>query len=471
MTITQGYTPHQAHQSESSLPVAMLVGSNLCRYPYMSAYGAMMRVCRLHVLPREMRFRYLGVRFNRHDDIPKMLATSGARKDQLFRHIGGDESIRTYWDIEPWLPFSTSVSEADLITPLRICPCCSRSGYHTILFHLPWVDRCPWHGARIVDQCPSCSRPLLPQFIDADLVPHDCPCGVNFFDVKSAIHGDPSIDHHARAWQASYLAWANEARTQRYLVAGASLQDLDAAEAGVLADLPLNLRTTCSMHAAGAGKGRVQVLRPATSAAAGQTATDFLLAMKALPVTERAAINVPPSLLRSFRAVAQNIVEKLPARTFFEGDLLRIYPPDDPGHRRRPPGLPHRQHAELTFLPLLQSPTGGVLDCTSIDKHIRSVVRGATWDLMEKLPHAQDGPIIRDLDLGTRTVLAALGKRLLLHGYAQGIRIILGRHVATLYDLPRDRPRPRRPIAIVFTSRDQVTKANLIWVKAPAADA
>src|SRR3546814_9043676 len=103
----------------------------------------------------------------------------------------------------------------------------------------------------------------------------------------------------------------------------------------------------------------------------------------------------------------------------------------------RPPGSNHRQHAEMTFLPVLPTETGGVLDCAAIDKRIRSAVRSAAGDLIELLMRDQGVSSICELPPETQTVLATLGKRLLLHGYAQGIRIILSRHIAEIYDLSR----------------------------------
>lgn len=464
------YTIHQPDRSivsQSPSPVTTLVGANFTQYPYISAFGAMTRVCRLHVVPKAMLYRYLGLRFTRRDDIPMALATSEARKDQIALYTECDKMTREYWDLQSWMPFSTSLSDAELLTSLRICPCCSRTGYHTMLFHLPWVERCPWHGEKLIDCCPRCSRSLMDE-VTSDALPLKCPCGSDLFDRRAACRGDPFIYRSSRTWQADYLDWAMDMQTKRYLISAIRLQSLPATNIGQLIDLPLHLRSKCQSGPSTSVQHQVQVLVPATSEPATQQAEDFLQAMDALPVAERAAINVPPALLRPFRAIAQNIVEKLPARTLFEGDLLRIYPPDDPHHHSRPPGTRHRQHVELTFLPVLPTATGGVLDCASIDKRIRSAARGAAGDLIELLMRDQGVSSIRELPPETQTVLATLGKRLLLHGYAQGIRIILSRYITEIYDLPRDRPKPRLPIAVVFLNGHHAVKAHLAWVKAPA---
>jgi hypothetical protein len=72
---------------------------------------------------------------------------------------------------------------------------------------------------------------------------------------------------------------------------------------------------------------------------------------------------------------------------------------------------------------VLPTATGGVLDCASIDKRIRFAARSATGDLIELLMRDLGVSSICELPPETQTVLAALGKRLLLHGYAQGIEL------------------------------------------------
>lgn len=43
---------------------------------------------------------------------------------------------------------------------LRLCLACIRSGYHSIVHQLDGLVRCPIHGARLINTCPSCRCPL-----------------------------------------------------------------------------------------------------------------------------------------------------------------------------------------------------------------------------------------------------------------------------------------------------------------------
>jgi hypothetical protein len=82
MTTTVVATSYQSTQCLQPSKTT-LVGANFASYPYISALGAITRVSRLHVLPKRLVFRYLGLRFTRRDDLPMILATSTARKDQI----------------------------------------------------------------------------------------------------------------------------------------------------------------------------------------------------------------------------------------------------------------------------------------------------------------------------------------------------------------------------------------------------
>lgn len=40
----------------------------------------------------------------------------------------------------------------------RNCPDCAKSQYHSSLFDLPWISRCPVHNHFLVERCPSCGQ-------------------------------------------------------------------------------------------------------------------------------------------------------------------------------------------------------------------------------------------------------------------------------------------------------------------------
>jgi len=40
----------------------------------------------------------------------------------------------------------------------RNCETCSKSGYHSMLFEVPWIKTCPLHGCKLIDKCPMCDQ-------------------------------------------------------------------------------------------------------------------------------------------------------------------------------------------------------------------------------------------------------------------------------------------------------------------------
>jgi predicted RNA-binding Zn-ribbon protein involved in translation (DUF1610 family) len=61
---------------------------------------------------------------------------------------------------------------------LRFCPSCARRGFHTALYDLLLVARCPIHGERLVDACPLCGETILTETTrGANSDPYACRCG------------------------------------------------------------------------------------------------------------------------------------------------------------------------------------------------------------------------------------------------------------------------------------------------------
>jgi hypothetical protein len=191
---------------------------------------------------------------------------------------------------------------------------------------------------------------------------------------------------------------------------------------------------------------------------------ELFSALEEMPVTGDGAINVPPHLLRPLRAIAQNIVDKLPEGSFFEGDLLRIYPPDDPQHNQRPAGSPKRHHSDITFLPVIMTADGGILDCSSVAKGTRAIIRTVTHDVPEEFHDVSQVGTKEMPSECVRSLVARVARQMLLDAYAQGVRQILGRHIAAIYKLHRDRPRPMQPMALICLANGVEAVAKLVWV-------
>lgn len=61
---------------------------------------------------------------------------------------------------------------------LRFCPECIRSGYHSSIFQLQFVSRCPCHHETLMEKCPFCKK-IIPYNISRydRRAPYSCQCG------------------------------------------------------------------------------------------------------------------------------------------------------------------------------------------------------------------------------------------------------------------------------------------------------
>ncbi len=59
---------------------------------------------------------------------------------------------------------------------VRNCVACAYSGYHSLYFDLPWLEKCPVHKRSLVERCPEC-RKYWPGPDDVQLRNCDC-CGI-----------------------------------------------------------------------------------------------------------------------------------------------------------------------------------------------------------------------------------------------------------------------------------------------------
>lgn len=51
------------------------------------------------------------------------------------------------------------VAQAIAALPTKNCPTCALHCYHSTVFNLPWVTRCPIHGEALTTHCPQCLHP------------------------------------------------------------------------------------------------------------------------------------------------------------------------------------------------------------------------------------------------------------------------------------------------------------------------
>lgn len=199
--------------------VCDLPGAELERFPFLSGYGLAFRITRLTALcPNELKSA-LGVRGAAFVDLLSSTRRTGRSLIDFVAKLGLTGSgIDAYWTEDAWSPVQLHGAWNSRSHPVRHCPVCARYGYHTMLFQLPSIGECPWHGCALDTNCPNCHMPNGGGFGPGGLL-GVCVCGYDAFqpDLAATRMWDfPATS--VSAWMEAYLGWAQVERPLRHLV-------------------------------------------------------------------------------------------------------------------------------------------------------------------------------------------------------------------------------------------------------------
>lgn len=176
----------------------------------LSAFGLTLQLMRLNLLVPSDVYSLFGLRMRYSEDWSYRMATSRAVQQALLMRIPLPSSITSRWDVRSWQPFEGRLF-IDSPWQLRGCPACFRYGYHTNLFQMPWIEKCPWHRLRLVTTCQGCGKSLGTS-IERDTPLLLCPCGHDGIDhncLLEQVHPfSPARNHFVRR----YLQWVDAAR-------------------------------------------------------------------------------------------------------------------------------------------------------------------------------------------------------------------------------------------------------------------
>lgn len=207
---------HDVIQGGPALPA--LLGAELEPYPYISGYGLLRRMTQLGRL-MGVELTALGIRNRVASDALIATQRPGAPKAGLLHALALRATrVGDYWSPEVWSPLRTGRMLEHHNLPLRDCSFCAAHGYHCALFQLPFIDRCPWHAAKLHTACPQCGRTCWARF-HPDLRLGRCECGYDAFEVRTAstnMWHFPAAE--VDAWASRYLDWVAEERKSRLFV-------------------------------------------------------------------------------------------------------------------------------------------------------------------------------------------------------------------------------------------------------------
>lgn len=423
------------------------IGEDWQAYTGVSPYGALRRAWRANALERHDVRSVLGIIVHREGDLFQRCMSSAVIRQRLQLLYPAIDARG--WNAAGWWPFGGRMP-ADLFMPqLRECPSCAKSAYHSLLFQMPGVSRCPWHGTPLVTHCTACSSPLQAG-LRYDMPPGKCTCGHDMVNMVSAVIG------HRRdpARIEDYLEWAVSARGQYWLFAP-ELPDPRAQEALDLL-LPQGWAWVGSSERAPHRAGGV-ILERVTLSGSPRDTVPRLSESSGLETFNPGTACLPLGWAREFVAIGRNLNSDLPEAARRDAA--------EPGSdvkwalSRLPVTVAGRtlflqtECLERTALRLLSRLAAGF----QVNDRSRS---------RRPPPDDHFGHWLRQNPRGT-LLLEKVIKRLVLRGYADGARVSLGRHVPALYDRSRGRPATRYPWVLLWLprSRDEAPSARIVWTR------
>lgn len=421
------------------------LGEEWAAYVGVSPYGALRRAWRINALERRDVRSALGLTVHAGEDLYRLSLRSDAMQQRL-RALYPDLDTRG-WDFQGCWPLGGRIPEGLSTQSLRECTVCAQSAYHSLLFQMPGVTRCPWHGGELITQCPRCTRPLQAG-MRLDLPPGRCECGHDLVHFATAVTG---VDRDSRRIE-SYLDWASRARGRYWLIAPEQVDPL-AGEALKL--LMPEMWSAPNRPRSPTRRDGSLLLETVDFDGPLRQMVPRLGPNSGLDRFNPGTAMLPIAWASEFAAVSRNLAADLPPEA------------------RREAATPGTDLAwTLSTLPVTAAGRTLFLQTECFERTtLRAVARlaaGVRQPAGGRRVAADDrfGHWVRRHPRGT-LLLEHVLKRVVLRGYADGARVALGRHIRELYDRPRGRPATRYPWVLFDLPPDpfEMPRARIVWTR------
>ena len=436
------------------------VGAAFDRWPGLSATGTLLRITRLNrYVPRDYRFA-LGITVRRHDDLHALMTFSDKRKEQLATALDVPTTMRAHWDLPVWMPFACDPAVLEVDYTFRYCPECLRIGYHSLIQQVPWLARCAWHGTQLRTGCLRCGAALR---LDGSMGPWlgVCKCGHDHVDDKQALRGlaNPAHIHGVCAY---YRAWAAlERETTSLIPPTPAMHSISA----LAKDITLPQMLQAAGPATAFAEARIHRVRPRPEGrgrSGTEDATATAIKLDSLVDSRRAMIEAPGRLGQRIAATACQLAQQLPPGSLSDGEMTLFLEPA--GAKAGRDFVPARRRSilEIRNLPLAQ-----VGDRCYLDLHCLSKpALGVAHRLFRWLGLEAGRGLTEEQALDVPACVAAVGE-ILARSYAEGIRVVLGRHLPDLYRAGRNRPHLSEPWVMLRRQAGLPVRISVIWARLP----
>ncbi|HEX7323793.1 MAG TPA: hypothetical protein VF292_00375 [Rhodanobacteraceae bacterium] len=411
-----------------------LVGQIWGNYCGASALSVLVRLVRLNYLESGDVRDSLGISIRRRSDVFGLLTRDRSRLEALAHAQPFDAEFIRMWHPTVWWPYANAMPLNALDWSLRICPECMRFAYHSLLFQMPGVNRCPWHHTRLVSGCVRCGKPLFDGFHHGRRL-LQCTCGYDHVDNQKAVLGDTRSARARQVAIAEYRNWARDRQRQCWLVAPEIADEQGWLALSKLACQPFGEHDAC----------RDMVFDHVVPAREGLTA---LGARSGLEKFQPTLASVPPIWLRDSASICRRLSAMMPPGTLSHAERRALDPhgaqqPEDAGGKTTRPwllGFPGHLVGDLALLHT--APVDGVT--LRVIARLAYGLHTSGYGPIEPTKRREFRKWIHEAEYGPSLLEAAL-RRVLFRGYADGCRVLLGQLNPDLYGRHSTRPARRFP--------------------------
>jgi hypothetical protein len=431
-----------------------LVSAPLDLQPGLSGFGALLQLARLNHFHGSDFLAAFGLRFQYRDDLSQLLAFSAKRQALVAAAARLPLATLEAWSVAPWQPFASTDVWANLPWTLRGCPLCLRAGYHSNLFQMPWMARCPWHRVELVERCRRCQRPLLDGFRARKslLV---CECGHDAVDETAILRGDTRIRSERREFITQYRRWTETSLSTHTLIGPEEADPHGRLALASVVQPPPTLARWANAFAPVAS-GRVhrveRVRRERRDPLGAHEHAQMVRAVNDIWPGDPGLADLPEALYAPLLQITHDIAHTAPGDAFTarERDRLALPPATTPA-----PTTASRY--ELLSLPIQRAGEHAYLDLRVLHRTTARTASHLAWQLLSTDPSR------RFAASGSHELIYGALRHTLARGYADGLVHVLGRHVPALFDAPRIRSGPRLPWVLLEKDREGIRRITQAW--------
>lgn len=428
-----------------------LVGQLWHNYDGASAMSVLIRLARLNYLAAGDIRDALGIVVRRRTDLFGLMTSDNHRLVALAstQNLGSDfiEALQISW----WWPFANPIPREAVGWTLRICPQCMTYAYHSLLFQMPGIYRCPWHGCELVSSCTRCGKTLLDGFDQGGEL-MQCSCGHDHVNDEAALVGDASSKRWREAAIDRYRRWCLARQKQCWLIAPEIFDTQGWHAVSALVDYP---------HSATQPHQGVVLDRVTCSGAR----TSKISATSGLESSVPTMVSLPLPWLNDTRAICRRLAKMMPAGKLTVGERRAL----DPAAFQDADRVCEAIRPWLLNLPGYAVGKVALLHTSPIDGiSIRMLARLAGG--LDGSPHYATEPANRRAfrkwirtDPRGLALLESTIRRVLCRGYADGSRMLLGQIHPDLFRNRNTRPARRFPWVEVRLADEPI--ARIAWTR------